>query len=429
MPFRDRGAAFDRARELELELARRLVRAPELPVEIPQFGTRLLGVFADPGGVGLSIGREDPIGALYYRAPGGAAEGAVPSVEAWPSAGSSPSLADSTVLQRMRGRLRDAAGRVDWAEVWRLAEELRQSPVRIPLDFFRQIVAGVTPPQGLVRTGFRCNQDCGFCWQNRDWPTFEPEQILTWIEDLRAGAAERLIISGGEPTLDRNLLRYMERATALGLHVTLETNAIRMARAGYVEQLEEAAPGFDAFVSFHSPDPAVSDRATRARGTHDKTVRGIQALLSSGVRVKLNAVITAGTIETLAALPDFVHAQFAMYPSFRGLMISLPQTPFDEALDRQMRASPESIRGALSAVIDRAAALGIELDGLAGPCGPPLCAFGADSRVMDGLPIPQTVDFREYLPACDGCRVRVSCFGVHRSDREVFGDRCAVTLV
>jgi MoaA/NifB/PqqE/SkfB family radical SAM enzyme len=284
------------------------------------------------------------------------------------------------------------------------------------------------PLQGLIRTGFLCNQDCGFCWQDRDWPTFDPEQILTWIEDLHEQGARRLIVSGGEPTLDRSLFQYLERATALGLHVTLETNAMRMAQPGFVERLSQAAPGFDAFVSLHSPDAAVSDRATRAPGTHAKTVKGIRAMLEAGVRVKLNAVISSDTIETLVDLPDFVHAEFRARPSFRGVMISLPQTPFDQALDGPLRAPPESIRGALPKVIDRAAALGIELDGLAGPCGPPLCAFGADRRVTDLQPIPHTVDFREYLSACDTCSVREACFGVHRSDREVFGDRCAVSL-
>lgn len=425
--FRDRDRAFDRARELEASVARLLVRAPELPVDVPQFGVRLLGVFADARGVGLRLGRDAPIGSLYYRAPG-SGEAKVPTVEAWPARTETKSLEDRAVLEKMRARLGSAASHVDWSAVWPLVTELRESPARLPLEFLRQLVGGVSPKQGLVRTGFRCNQDCGFCWQGRTWATFDAEQIVTWIEDLREQGAERLIVSGGEPTLDRELFRYLERATALGMRVTLETNAMRMAQTGFVERLEHAAPGFDAFVSFHSADADVSDRATRAPGTHAKTVRGVKALLAAGVRVKLNAVITAQTIDALPSLPDFIRAEFAAAPSFRGLMLSLPQTPFDESLDRELRASPESIHAALGRVIARAAEHGIALDGLDGPCGPPLCAFDADRRVTALTPVPHAVDFRGYLPACDGCSVRAACFGVHRSDLDVFGERCARPL-
>ena len=426
--YRDRGVLFERARELELEIARHLVRAPELPVDIPSFEMRLLGVYADENGVGLSIGREKRLGTLYYRAPQRGEDGALPSVEAWPPRGGHLSVQERTRLERMRSRLRGALAHVDWPVVWELADELRRSPALVPLQFFRQLVDGVTPRQGLVRTGFRCNQDCGFCWQGRDWPTFDADQILTWIEDLHAAGAERLIVSGGEPTIDKDLFRYLERATALGMRVTLETNAIRMTRDGFIARLERAAPGFGAFVSLHSADAEVSDRATRAPGTHARTLRGIEALLAAGASVKLNAVVTAVTVDTLPALVELAHERFSPSPSFEGLMISLPQTPFDESLDAALRASPEATRAALARTIERAMTLGVRLDGLAGPCGPPLCAFGADPRVTDLRPIPETVDFRTYLPACDACSVRRSCFGAHRSDVEVFGERCAVAI-
>ncbi|MBK8696327.1 MAG: hypothetical protein IPN17_29675 [Deltaproteobacteria bacterium] len=53
------------------------------------------------------------------------------------------------------------------------------------MEHYRQLVWG-TVAQGLVRVGFGCNQDCGLCWQDRDWGRFPPAQVLGWIEDLRA---------------------------------------------------------------------------------------------------------------------------------------------------------------------------------------------------------------------------------------------------
>ena len=46
------------------------------------------------------------------------------------------------------------------------------------MGFYRQLVAGLDHAEGLIRTGFLCNQDCGICWQDRAWGRHTPEQVL-----------------------------------------------------------------------------------------------------------------------------------------------------------------------------------------------------------------------------------------------------------
>ncbi|MBK9266026.1 MAG: radical SAM protein [Polyangiaceae bacterium] len=308
------------------------------------------------------------------------------------------------------------------------ARELARLPVSVPLGFFRQLVAGLDEPQGLVRTGFSCNQDCGMCWQGRDWGRYGAEQILRWIEDLRAAGATCLIISGGEPTLDPDLVRYVEHARALGFtNVTLETNAIQAAKPGHAERLAKAGVS-QAFVSLHSGDPAISDAITRAPGTHERTVRGIHALLEANIPVVLNAVMTAEGIDHLASLPDFIHDTFGGHPLLSSLMISQPTEPFDRTLLPAIVPDPARARLALRKTIDRALALGITVQGLDGPCGPPLCAFGGDRRVIAGKPVPKMVDFRRHVPACERCVARSACFGVRHIEVELFGEACVSPL-
>jgi hypothetical protein len=429
--FRDPPDFEAKVAALRLEIAQVLVKAPALPVALPAFDLTLLSVAAERQSIDLVIGKDAPIAKLRLkRAPAEAASDPmagrraveVTVVGVHPDAGRF-----RRPLEAMAQRLRAAITADKWRRALAPAKQLAELPAGVPLAFYRQLVPGVGA-QGLVRTGFHCNQNCGICWQDRDWGRFGPEQTLTWIEDLYNAGARMLIISGGEPTIDANLESYIRRARDLGFRaVTLETNAIQFARPGLAERLREAGLG-DCFVSLHSGDAATSDAITRAPGTFGRTVAGIQALLAAGVPVRLNCVMTREGIDHLEGVPDFIHTSFGRHPCLHGLMLSQPTDPFDRSLLPSILPEPDRLRAVLRKVIDRAFALGIEVSGLDGPCGPPLCAFGADRRITALTPIPERLDGRAYLPACDACAVRRACFGVRVADVELYGDACALPL-
>lgn len=422
--FRDPPSVDAEAAEKKRLIAKVLVNAPQIPVALPAFGLSLLDVQADKRGIELIFGLRDPISRLRFEWDKPANRIKMTLV---------PIVAEqqrfARVFEVMISRLEKAVTAERFEQAMVHAKELIRLPVNIPLGFFRQLVAGLDEPQGLIRTGFLCNQDCGMCWQGRDWGRFGADQILAWIEDLRRAGARSLIISGGEPTLDPELVRYIEHATQLGFtDITLETNAIQAAKPGLAAKLAKAGITH-AFVSLHSADPAISDAITRAPGTHERTVRGIHALLGAGIPVVLNAVMTAEGIDQLPSLPDFIHDAFGKHPLLSSLMISQPTEPFDRSLLPTVVPDPAHVRRSLRATLDRALALGLTVRGLDGPCGPPLCAFGGDKRVVSGKPISSPVDFRRYVPACDRCAVRASCFGVRHVEVELYGEGCVEPIL
>lgn len=435
--FHDPPSRRDEARALALELAGVLVGAPALPVDLPRFSLRLLDVrAASSSAIEVWVGHDDPTAALRIAPRRGDASAVVPlgrSGERRAAVDVSlralhPSYLDKkAALEAMVARLSLSLTAPQWEEALRLARQLRPLQADVPLEHYRQHVEGA-PGVGLVRVGFGCNQDCGLCWQDRDWPRHPPEQVLTWISDLAAHGARQLIVSGGEPTLDGSLVRYVEHALSIGFRdVTLETNAIQCSKPGVAEALARAGVT-DAFVSLHSADPAVSDRITRAPGTHERTVAGVHALIAAGVRVKLNAVMTAEGLAELPALPAFIRRELGRHGVPLSLMLSYPSDPFDPALTPSIRPDPGALRRALRETLDRCVALGIEVDGLDGPCGPPLCAHGADRRVVELRPVRDPLSFRTFVAECGRCAVRTACPGVRTGDFEAFGARCVAPL-
>ncbi len=417
--FRDPQGLEQQAAQLKRRVAQALVRSPELPVFLPAFGLSLLDIGADKRGIDLVLGPRDPVARLRVTWDRASERAVVTTHELTAEA-----RRWSRAFGAMSARLRQATRRDRFEQALQPARELARLPVAVPLEFFRQIVAGVEPAEGLVRTGFACNQNCGMCWQSRDWPAHGRAQVMRWIEDLSRAGARSLIISGGEPTLDPDLPTYVSTARELGFDsVTLETNAILLARSDRAGQL--AAAGLThAFVSLHSGDAAVSDAITRAPGTHARTLQGIRALLDAGVAVLINAVMTAQGLEALGELPDFLHAEFGAHPLLRSLMLSYPTEPYDPALLTTVVPDPSRLRRALRAALDSAAARGVVVRGLDGPCGPPLCAFDADERFTSRQPVRSPVDFRRHVPACEACEVRPSCFGVRNMDVQQFGEAC-----
>lgn len=425
--FRDPRSAEEEARERRIAIARALVGAPALPQPLPKFGLTLLDV--DPVGeaIDLVLGHDQPLVRARLEAPRrGAGEpfGIEVSIrETQPAA--ARHRAATTVI---RERLARAITPERWQEARAHTSSLRKIPVGVPLSHYRQLVEGVDPPMGLVRTGFGCNQDCGFCWQSRDWPGYGPDQLRAWIEDLHAMGARSLTISGGEPTLDRALIDHVRHAKALGIEqIVIETNAIQMGKKPeYARQLREAGL-WRAFVSLHSGDAEASDAATRAPGTHLRTVAGIRALLEAGIHVILNAVITRDTAASLPGLPEFVRGTFGKHGMLGGISISVPVLPFDHELTPKIVADPEVVRASLAATIDAAERSEVLLFGLDGPCGPPLCAFAADRRVTSLEP-RGPVSFRVYVEECGRCAVRGSCHGVQPDEYRRYGARAVRPL-
>ena len=96
-----------------------------------------------------------------------------------------------------------------------------------------------------------------------------------------------VVLSGGEPTLNSHLVEYVQLAKRHGVRaVELQTNAIRLADPVLTRAL--VAAGLDrVMVSLHGSTAEISDGITGAPTTFAATVRGIDALSQTDVRLRL----------------------------------------------------------------------------------------------------------------------------------------------
>jgi radical SAM protein with 4Fe4S-binding SPASM domain len=158
---------------------------------------------------------------------------------------------------------------------------------------------------------YGCQARCRFCYasapdREADVDEMSPEDVERVI-DMIADEAQcpSLSFSGGEPTLIKELPRYVARAKSKGIRVNVITNGIRCADPELVDRLAEA--GLDsAQVSLEGGTAELHDDIVGRPGSFEQTVRGVRELRRAGIHTHTNTTICGLNKRHLPELVEFL---------------------------------------------------------------------------------------------------------------------------
>jgi pyruvate-formate lyase-activating enzyme len=280
---------------------------------------------------------------------------------------------------------------------------------------------------GILRLSFRCNQDCSFCWQNREWPTAPPEQFHRWLDEMADKGVKFIIFSGGEPTLFKGLKELIHRAThEFGMRVQIQTNAIQLRKERFTQELVDAGLK-EAFISFHSADGEISDALTKAPSTHQHTVTGIGNALDAGLKIFLNAVVERANYKSLPDHARFIASQFIRNKNKpAGVVYSHPchyydDSSWDDAVVPIDEVRPYVVEAAHTL---RKARIPVQV---IGSCGFPPCLFKDEPKLLKWVDREMfdegDTSGRVFPEPCQGCAAKDHCMGVRREYLAKYGTR------
>jgi MoaA/NifB/PqqE/SkfB family radical SAM enzyme len=274
----------------------------------------------------------------------------------------------------------------------------------------------------IIRVNFHCNQACRFCFVSTHLPPAGDEAVRKAIIDA-GKAGVRIMLSGGEPTLNASLVDYVKLAKEHSrFPVGLQSNAIRLADRELTRALVEAGIE-EAFISLHGSTAEISDAITEAPGTFEKTVIGVDHLhAETRVFLILNFVIHEKNIDDLLPYVRLVASRWPRaYLNISFVAPSSDVVPKEKALvPRYADALPS-----LAVAVAEAKALGLEVGGFESMCGIPLCLVPTElSAYFDLSDIPEGFDRGEFVktPACQSCDLRTKCYGLRRGYLALHGD-------
>ncbi|MGD7652840.1 MAG: radical SAM protein [Verrucomicrobiales bacterium] len=192
-----------------------------------------------------------------------------------------------------------------------------------------------------------CNLRCVHCYSDSAAAQYPGEltweQMETVVEDLADYGVPSLLLSGGEPMIHPRFNDLVDKATELGLKLTISTNGtlITPEMAAKLKAAKVAYVGIslDGIGKIH-------DEFRRKEGAFDAAVRGFKNCHEVDQKTGLRLTLTRHNVENISQILDFIEDKEIKRVCFYHLV------PSGRGSELQM-LRPDEARGAIDTLIAR----------------------------------------------------------------------------
>ena len=143
----------------------------------------------------------------------------------------------------------------------------------------------------FLNTGYLCNSSCEYCVTGHS-----PRKNLSFNEISKylienQNEFNGLILTGGEPTIDKNFLKTINLAYFLGYKLSIQTNGRMFKYQDFVEKLKKYKMTIS--IPLNGPTEKIHDSISKSKGSFSQTIEGINA-----INKNLNAYLVCKIIIT-----------------------------------------------------------------------------------------------------------------------------------
>lgn len=175
-----------------------------------------------------------------------------------------------------------------------------------------------------------CNLKCDFCFgPQHEVPAIKKNDAINIIGKLANSGVEKIVFTGGEPTLIRDLPEILSETKDRGLVTVLSTNGLLLSsREGLFDKI---LPYLDWIaLPLDGSTREVNERMRIGEGGSDKmehfsTVLSLIPKIKKEypeVKIKLGTVVTKQNLQDIAGIPDLLHTLDALPDTWKLYQIS-----------------------------------------------------------------------------------------------------------
>ncbi len=173
--------------------------------------------------------------------------------------------------------------------------------------------------------GLRCNLRCVFCPCSEEQPEYQSfstaEMQETIDETLNTKAIDNFLLSGGEPTIQKNFLPIVDYICQEKKHpLSLLTNALAFANPKFLDRFLAAVGDsrLEIVTAIHSHLPEKHNFLTQKRLSWERSIQGLKNCVSRGVNTSIKFNIVRYNYQEL---PDYIDFMYETFPDEVALIL------------------------------------------------------------------------------------------------------------
>ncbi len=162
-----------------------------------------------------------------------------------------------------------------------------------------------------IRMGYKCNNNCIFCCneKNRINETLETEKIKDIIMKGAKNDVNKIVFTGGEPTIRKDLPELISLASGIGYNIIqVITNGRMLSYESYLEKLID-----NGLTNICISIPAIEEKEfeylTRAKGSYKQVMQAIENIKKTNLVMQTITPITKRNYKKLPEIAEFLTKQ------------------------------------------------------------------------------------------------------------------------
>jgi MoaA/NifB/PqqE/SkfB family radical SAM enzyme/SAM-dependent methyltransferase len=284
--------------------------------------------------------------------------------------------------------------------------------------------------KALIKVGYACNNHCTFCHtldvREIDDSTLGVHQKIERAAQLGYTMA---VLSGGEPTMRPELVRWAQHSHKRGLKFGLVTNGRMLSYPDLVDRLQDLGLEY-VYMSLHGGTAKIHNSMVRAQA-FETTFGAVETLSGRGLDLTVNCVVTARNKDHLIPLVDLLLPFDDVCLKFSMVQPKGAADKLFTAVIPRVSEVAERVNEAIRYGQSKSTGLRFAHDGI------PLCLVPGFEDLYDDLKTHGFASMTEvYEPdfypvdggdssqteRCADCALRGPCVGLFNKYREAFGD-------